>query len=143
MTQPTETEIREFDLSDILSVTTGVLLSRRHVEGLYDLMGFMTGDSLYTHQLGRAMDSCKPELLRQMPWLANVVPPEFDGDDSEVVKAAVFGWVDTVEAIHGRTHTVRAGAPGWRSGADPVAELDQMMGNRPVVVVRPDGSVSS
>ena len=64
---------RQFELGDILSVTTGRLVSRRHVTALYDLMGFMTGENLMTHQLPRAMDACAPELIRQHPWLAGNV----------------------------------------------------------------------
>lgn len=58
-------EAREFDLADILSVTTELLLSHRHMDGLYDLMGFMVGEDLMTHQLPRAARACKPELLQR------------------------------------------------------------------------------
>lgn len=44
---------RNFHLGDILSVTTGCLLSPRRMEGVYDILNFMTADNLFTHQLGR------------------------------------------------------------------------------------------
>jgi hypothetical protein len=130
-------ETRDFELGDVLSVTSGRLVARRHIGALYDLLGFMTGDTLFTHQLPGASDACAPELLRQHPWLAGIEVPDWshlDRSDIEVVKAAIFGWVDEMELIHGGVHKVQAGAPLWRS-MDPVAELDQMAGNRPVMVV--------
>ncbi len=65
-------ETRQFHIGDILSITTGKLLSPRHVDGLYDILNFMTRDNLFTHQLGRASDECKPHLLRQHPQFADV-----------------------------------------------------------------------
>ena len=40
---------KTFHISDILSVTTEVLLSTRRMEGVHD--NWMTGDDLFTHQL--------------------------------------------------------------------------------------------
>lgn len=126
------TETRDFDLADILSVTTELLLSHRHVDGLYDLMGFMTGESLFTHQLPRACEPCSNELLKQMPWLAELRPPR------DVSKADLFGWLTRMEQEHGMRHQVIGRCVGWER-RDPIAELDQIAGPRPVVVVRVDG----
>ena len=67
---------KTFDLADVLSITDGMLLSKRHMGGVYDILNFMTGDDLFTHQLPRAADECRPHILRQVPVL-----------DSEGVKA--------------------------------------------------------
>lgn len=37
------------------------------MEGVYDILSFMTGDNLFTHQLPRARDECTPYLLEQFP----------------------------------------------------------------------------
>ena len=50
-------ESKRFHISDILSITTGRLVATRHVEGIYDILGFMTGEELFTHQLPRASSS--------------------------------------------------------------------------------------
>lgn len=63
---------QRFHLGDILSITTGRLVSPDHMDGVYKILNFMTGDDLYTHALGRAADVCKPHLLRQFPQLAFV-----------------------------------------------------------------------
>lgn len=73
-------EQRLFQLGDILSITTGKLVSKRHMEGVYDILNFMTRDNLFTHQLGRASSECKPALLQQHPQLGAVTGAEF-GDE--------------------------------------------------------------
>ncbi|MBU0599131.1 hypothetical protein KKF61_09190 [Patescibacteria group bacterium] len=59
----------EFHIGDLLSVTTGRLLSSEGVDGLYKILNFMTGGSVWTHQLGEATALCKPYLLEQHPSL--------------------------------------------------------------------------
>jgi len=63
---------RDFHLGDVLSITTGLLVAPRGVKALYDILGFMTGETLYTHQLPRASRECAIALLAQHPQLANV-----------------------------------------------------------------------
>lgn len=63
---------KQFHLGDVLSITTGKLMSPRLIEGVYDILNFMTRDSLFTHQLHRARNECAPHLLRQHPQLADV-----------------------------------------------------------------------
>lgn len=63
-----------FHLGDILTVTTGELLSPRHLEGV---------DELLTHLIGvkpasdidavAAIGTARDALYRQMPWLQHVV----------------------------------------------------------------------
>ena len=58
---------KQFHLGDVLSVTSDFLLSPRKIDGVYDILNYMTGDDLYTHQLPRASKECKPWLLRKHP----------------------------------------------------------------------------
>lgn len=63
---------KQFHLGDVLSITDGRLMSPRHMDGIYDILNFMTGDNLFTHQLPRAMTECQPHLLKQFPQLAGI-----------------------------------------------------------------------
>ncbi len=63
-------QTKKFHIGDILTITMGHLVSPRHIKGVYDILSFMTGDILFTYQLPRAADECKPYLLRQHPQLA-------------------------------------------------------------------------
>jgi len=77
---------KSFTLRTILSVTTGRLLTKSKgptdngIEDMYQLLGHMTGDSPFTHQLGRFADECKPWLFRWFPELkmANAALPKLD-----------------------------------------------------------------
>lgn len=65
------TQTRDFHLGDVLSIATPFLMSPRGIEGVYDILGYMTGEPLWTHQLPRAGKECAPEILRQHPQLAS------------------------------------------------------------------------
>ncbi len=62
-------ETKRFSLRTILTVTTGRLLTKPRddrdngIDDLYKLLGWMTDDSPFTHQLGRFSDECKPVLM--------------------------------------------------------------------------------
>src|SRR3990167_6769223 len=57
---------RRFHIGDVLSITTGRLVSPRGIEGIYDILGYMTDDSPYTTQLGRFAEECLPYLEKQL-----------------------------------------------------------------------------
>ena len=67
--------LKTFPLRVILTVTTDRLLTEPKDGGngigdLYAILNHMTQDNLFTHQLGRASEECKPWLLRWYPELA-------------------------------------------------------------------------
>ena len=126
--------MKSFPLGDILSVTTGCLLSPRHIEGVYDILNYMTRDNLFTHQLGRASNECKPWLLRQHPQLADVTGDDITTDNFRdwLAKAvARFGDELPVEPIPRDDHEVK----------NPIKELVDMVGaDRVIVVTEPEAT---
>ncbi len=68
-------ETKAFPLRVVLSVTTGRLLTQprgEHDNGisdLYEILGWMTEDEPFTHQLGRFIKECAPWLKRWFPEL--------------------------------------------------------------------------
>jgi hypothetical protein len=109
-------QIRQFHIGDILSITTGHLVSPRHIEGVYDILNFMTRDNLFTHQLPRASRECAPHLLRQHPMLDHVDASGVNADnwrawlDAQIVK---FGLTLPVEPVPEHVHEF----------IDPMSEL--------------------
>jgi hypothetical protein len=130
------TDTRPFPLSDILSVTTGRLLSRRHMDGLYELLNYMTGDDLMTHQLPRAVDTCGPALLDQHPQLRGVEP------SYDIAVPDLTAWLTNAELKHGETLPITPVPAGMWDQQDPIEELCDMVGPEKVIVVdmRGDGS---
>ncbi len=118
---------REFDLGDVLSVTTGKLVSPRHIGGVYDVLGFMTGETLMTHQLPRACDQAKPEVLRQHPDLDIEVPSGLNSEEE------VLGWLATAKAVYGATRTLTPLDPP-PAPRDPIEEACDLVGAEKVYV---------
>ena len=91
-----------FDLGTVLSITSERLLT--NIGNVYNILNFMTGDNLYTHQLPRASEQCAPSILALYPeliilgrkaanevhvdnwevWLANAI--ENHGNEFEIEK---------------------------------------------------------
>jgi hypothetical protein len=118
---------RAFDLGDVLTVTTGRLLSSRHMDGVYDILDFLTGDTLWTHQLPRATEFCAPRVLAQHPDLASIDVPEIEGQEE------VDAWLRGAREQYGATRTLTP-LDGWAS-QNPVEELCDMVGPERVYVV--------
>lgn len=92
--------VKPFDISDVLSITHDRLVSTRHIEGVYDILNFMTGESLFTHALPRAAEACKPALLAQFPELAK--------ESSEHVNTTNYKeWLQEMRVQHGDVFLVK------------------------------------
>ena len=127
---------KPFHLGDILSVTTERLVSPRHIGGVYDILNWMTGDNLLTHQLPRACDECKGPLLAQHPDLAAIVPPETFGDGTkDSAEEAVNRWLAEQVAIYGETREVAPLAAEDHTAIDPLAELRMMKPDAEIIAV--------
>ena len=125
---------KTFHLGDILSVTTERLVSPRHIDGVYDILNWMTGDSLFTHQIPRANDECRPHLLAQHPDLADIDIPEFRG------AAHVEQWLAQQVSRFGEYREVAPLADGDHTHINPLDELAMNYPNVKVLgVVVPDG----
>lgn len=119
--RPPDMRCRDFELGDILSITTSRLVSRRGMDGVYDILGFMVGESLFTHQLPRVRDEVAPFLLEQYPQLAEIeVPKRLDGKDKWME------WLSKMETKYGRVLSVEAIDPANHTHIDPMSELAMM-----------------
>ena len=123
------TETKQFHIGDILSITTGRLVSPDHIGGVYNILNWMTGDSLFTHQLPRASDECAPTLREAFPDLAAIEPPEFDGKES------VERWLAETVAQYGEYREVPRVDLADHARIDPLLELQHMVGADRVIQV--------
>lgn len=99
---------KSFHLSDILSVSTGCLVSRNHMGGVYQVLNHMTGDNLFTHQLLVANPIMQKELIRQLPFLEGIPKPTDlkNAEDCDV-------WVGNLAAVVGEWHAVESAEHLW------------------------------
>jgi hypothetical protein len=126
---------RTFHLGDILTVTSGGrLVSPRGMDGVYDILNWMTGDNLFTHQLPRALRECEGALLAQHPDLAAVtVPDEFTGGNS--AEEAVARWLAEQITVYGETREVEPLAAEEHTRINPLTELRMVMPDAEITVV--------
>ena len=72
--QKLDKTMKQFHLGDILSVTTGRLVSPSHMNGVFEILNFLTGESLTTTGLVWASEQCKSYLLEMFPSLKHIGP---------------------------------------------------------------------
>lgn len=137
---------KKYHISDLLTVTTGRLVSNRHMDGIYDILGHLSGeDGLFTHQLLRVMKEVEPWLEAQFPTLmkdSDFMVGELARLDNTLEErpndpANIAEWVESVR--------VNAGLPEWipvyamsedmHTRIDPIAEAKAMFGDDRVAVV--------
>jgi hypothetical protein len=59
---------RTFPTEKVLSVLTGRLLC--DIDGVYEVLGWMAGEALFTHQLPRIAREARPVMIKLHPQLA-------------------------------------------------------------------------
>lgn len=113
---------REFHIGCVLSVTTGKLVSPHGMQGVYDILNHLTGDSLFTNQLPRAARWARPLLLATHPQLAACTPPLHWGDAGHVAE-----WVERHATRIARHIGVEGPIPGW----EHINVLTELAGDPP------------
>ena len=121
--------MRRFSLGSILSVTTGYLLT--DIAEIYDLLSYMTGTSVYTHQIPRVSEECRPAIFFQHPQLIDL---DASSITPENYRDCVASWADKYGA-----ELPVAPFTGYES-RDPVEELVEMVGADRVSVILPDAT---
>ena len=140
---------RTFPLRVVLSVTTGRLLTKPKDDGngisdLYELLGFLCGESPFTHQLPRFADDAKPWLLRWFPELEQMshdVPLQcLDVMLNEMPPAeAIEKWLSSAEAVYGlkAEYELEPIPRDNHTFKDPIQELAEMVPGKTVIVQGP------
>ncbi len=138
---------KKFELRVLLTVTTSRLLTKslgprdNGISALYQLLGWMTNDEPYTHQLPRFAEECEPWLLRWWPELkaGSAGLPLLDAAIAE--HGAEIGcekWLGMLElAGLKREYDVPRIPRDDHTQRDPLEEFEGMVGADRVIVVKP------
>jgi hypothetical protein len=119
-----------FETGVVLSITTGKLLCE--MGRVYDILNYMTGDNLFTHQLPRVVQECKPILLQQHPELATIDANEVNKDNWQECLASYVEQVgDLLEVLPIMDDNVH-------EAIDPIEEAVAMMGEDRVMIYHPN-----
>lgn len=121
---------KTFHLGDILSVTTSALLSPRGIDGLTDLLDWMTGERPLRHQIKRFAAECRGPILAQHPDLSGITVPGGLRDDE-----AGRSWFAEVIAEYGETREVSRLPGSDHTHIDPVTELLKVVPRAGIILV--------
>jgi hypothetical protein len=89
------------------------------MDGVYEILNYMTGDNLYTHQIPRAIEECQPFLLKQFPDLKNVIADDVTCDN-------IDEWIKDKAKRFGEYKDVEPLPVGVHKYIDPIVELEEM-----------------
>jgi len=118
---------KKFHLSDILMVTTNRLLRPGGMEGIYNILSFMTSDRVYSIQLSRVVLECRPYLFNSMPWLREI-------DASGVDESNWKEWMAGMVNKYGKFHDVETIPMDDHDIIDPHVELAEMLGDESKII---------
>lgn len=131
------TETAEFHISSVISAATGIHVALDGPGAFYEILGFMTGEQLFTHQLPRASRECEPSLRAQHPALTSEPIPEIKSLDD------VNTWMATLYPKYGEKVTVHPLDAADHTRIDPISELRMMRPDAPIIVLDVPGGGSA
>ncbi|MCO5080916.1 MAG: hypothetical protein M9955_04570 [Rhizobiaceae bacterium] len=124
---------KSFPTAAVLSVVTGSLLC--DIGQVYEVLNFMTGESVYTHQLPRISREATPVLLARRPELQAAID-EADQVNPENWQAWLATWVER----YGETMAVPRMTIGQHERIDPLSELAEKVHPSRIIVVQGRGN---
>lgn len=100
--------MKQFHLGDLISVATGRLFSPTGMSGVYDILNYMTNDSVSTFQIPRFIDECSPYMYERHPFLREIDVPLLDTREASLAwlgeQVAKYGEWFEVRPIHPEDH---------------------------------------
>lgn len=121
---------KDFPTADVLSTITGVLVSAGGIGGVYEVLNWMTWESVYTHQIPRISREAQSAMLAFRPELSVAC------EEAEQVNRDNWRqWLETWEARYGTAiAVVKMGADDHES-IDPISELAEHVHPDKIIVI--------
>lgn len=119
----------KFDIATVLTVYTGRLVT--NIENLYEILSFMSGVSVFTHQIPKFIKICKVELANQFPELYKVSVEEFDDLFAQGLNPdqAVAKWLVLQNQKIGSRFDIKA-CPEKFADNDMLKDLEEMFSQK-------------
>lgn len=130
------TETKQFHIGDVLSITSDKLVSPEHIDGVYNILGWMVGEDLMTHQLSRVSRECEPFLREQHPELSAVDVP-----DTINSKESALAFFETLYPRFGQYVAVAKIADVDHTTIAPISEIKMIRPDLPIITL--DGEAES
>lgn len=122
--------MKEFPTVDVLSTITGRLVGK--IDGVYQVLNHMTGESVFTHQLPRIAREASPVLVAKHPALQQAI------DEADQVSRENWqAWRDTWLDRYGPTIAVPKFGANDHEHIDPISELaEKVHPDKIITIVR-------
>jgi hypothetical protein len=115
---------KSFDLGAILNISTGRLYT--NMNDIYDVLNYLTGDNLFTHQLPRVMEFAQDYILALYPELKGV---GVDTPISNIEEATAFVNIQKQKFGDKLPLTPMTKESGYIS-VDPLTEFNQTVSSK-------------
>ena len=124
------TETKLFPTADVMSSITGRLMAE--IGGVYLVLNWMTGESVFTHQLPRIGREAAPVILAMHPQLAEAV-----AEAEQVTPENYREWLATWLDRYGPEIAVPKFATAEHERIDPLSELAEKVHPDQIVIIDP------
>lgn len=118
-----------FPTRDVLSTITGVLIGK--IGGVYEVLNWMTGESVFTHQIPRISREAVPVIIQAHPQLQQAI------DEADLVNEGNWEqWRRTWEDRYGLEISIPKFCADTHERIDPLSELAEKVHPSKIVVVK-------
>lgn len=123
-------ETKQFPTEDVLSTITGRLIGK--IEGVYQVLNWMTGESVFTHQLPRISREATPVVVAMYPHLQAAIDEaeQVNPDNWEAFRNL---WLDR----YGPVIAVPQFTTDTHERIDPMSEAAEHFRPDQIIVVKP------
>ena len=120
----TEILTKEYALEEVLGLTTGYLLRDNGFSALHEMMEWMAGSPVFTHQIPQVAPLCETELKKQFPQLDADAHPVLASEVQWLV-AAIKKKNSVNEAIIWRRLKIRLGSSFHVAPLHPFSDVPE------------------
>lgn len=126
-------DTKELPTADVLSVVTGRLMG--DIGGVYEVLNWMTSESLFTHQLPRVGREATPAILAAHPLLQHAI-----NEAEQVTTENWEEWRDTWVYRYGAMLAIPKLSAAQHERIDAMSELVEKVHPSKIIVVTPPAS---
>lgn len=118
-----ETTSKAFPTLDVLSAITGRLMTEAGIDAVYEVLNFMTGESLFTHQLPRVGREARQFMRARIPGFDEIQRQADDEVTHENFREVGARWIGRL----GQTINVPKMGVDAHERIDPLSELAELV----------------
>lgn len=126
-----ERKSRDFPIDAVMSTITGILVSARGIGCVYEVLNWMTGGSVMTHQIPRISREATPVILALYPSMQTAI------DEARQVNGENWRkWLATWTERYGAEIAVPVMNIAEHERIDPMSELSEIVPPDRVLTIR-------